>query len=130
LSKIHDELRQAEKERTIGPSRISAGLKIKGEISGNEDVYIDGRVEGPVQLGNGTLMLEPNGNLTGNVTSREAVILGTMKGNLQVRERLEIKTRGSVIGDVVTERIHIEDGAHFKGAIEIGGKDAPVPAKK
>jgi cytoskeletal protein CcmA (bactofilin family) len=124
VSKIHDDLRQAERERLAGPSKIGAGLKIKGEISGNEDIFIDGEVEGPLQLGSGRLTLESNGNVAGNVTSREAVIHGTLKGNLKVRDRIEIKTHGSVIGDVVTDRIHIEDGAHFKGAIEIGNDNS------
>jgi cytoskeletal protein CcmA (bactofilin family) len=127
VSKIHDDLRQAEMDRLnqAAPSRIGAGLRIKGEISGNEDLHVEGNLEGPLQLGEGKLTVEATGKLIGNVTSREAVIHGTVEGNLQVRERLEIKTRGSVIGDVVTERILIEDGAYFKGSIEIGAKESP-----
>jgi cytoskeletal protein CcmA (bactofilin family) len=127
LSKIHNDLKQAEIDRLnqAAPSRIGPGIRINGEISGNGDLYVGGNVEGPLQLGDGKLMVEASGKLIGNVTSREAVIYGTLKGNLHIRESLEIRSRGSVVGDVVTERILIEDGAHFKGSIEIGAKESP-----
>jgi cytoskeletal protein CcmA (bactofilin family) len=137
LGKTYDELKHAEEDRvashTAHPqkARIGVGLYIKGQISGNEDLDVEGKVEGPVQLTIGT-----GGNLTGDVTAREVIIHGTLTGNLQVRDLLKIKSDGSAVGDVVTDRILIEEGAYFKGSIEIGQKGVPqsdaataVPAK-
>ena len=142
MGKTYDELKHAEEDRvashTAHPqkARIGVGLYIKGQISGNEDLDVEGRVEGPVQLGEGKLTIGTGGNLTGDVTAREVIIHGTLTGNLQVRDRLEIKSDGSAVGDVVTDRILIEEGAYFKGSIEIGQKGVPqsdaataVPAK-
>jgi cytoskeletal protein CcmA (bactofilin family) len=131
LSKTYDELKQAKEDRASSPdgqsqtARIGPGLYIKGQISGNEDLDVEGKVEGPMQLDDGKLTVGTGGNLTGGVTAREIIIHGTLTGNLQVKDRLEIKSHGSVVGNVVTERILIEDGAHFKGSIEIGEKAVP-----
>jgi cytoskeletal protein CcmA (bactofilin family) len=128
LSKTYDELKRAEQFRH--ESRVLAGLRIKGQISGNEDVVVDGTVDGPIQLAGSTLTVGEKGKITGDIAAREVVVHGSVTGNLQTSDRVEIKTRGSLIGDVVTARMVIDDGAHFKGSIEIGAKPpvtAPAP---
>jgi len=100
-------------------ARLGASLHIKGEISGNEDLHIDGTVEGLVQLDDRKLTVGATAKLTADVVAREVVVYGSVKGNLRARDRIEIKKDGSVIGDLTTARIMIEDGAYFKGSIEI-----------
>ena len=100
-------------------ARLGASLHIKGEISGNEDLHIDGSVEGLVQLDERKLTVGASAKLTADVVAREVVVYGSVKGNLRARDRIEIKKDGSVIGDLTTARIMIEDGAYFKGSIEI-----------
>jgi len=100
-------------------ARLGASLHVKGEISGNEDLHIDGSVEGLVQLDDRKLTVGSSAKLTADVVAREVVVYGSVKGNLRARDRIEIKKDGSVIGDLTTARIMIEDGAYFKGAIEI-----------
>ena len=100
-------------------ARLGASLHIKGEISGNEDLHIDGSVEGLVQLDDRKLTVGASAKLTADVVAREVVVYGSVKGNLRARDRIEIKKDGSVVGDLTTARIMIEDGAYFKGSIEI-----------
>jgi cytoskeletal protein CcmA (bactofilin family) len=100
-------------------ARLGASLLVKGEISGNEDLHIDGSVEGLVQLDDRKLTVGATAKLTADVVAREVVVYGTIKGNLRARDRIEIKKDGSVVGDLTTARIMIEDGAYFKGSIEI-----------
>jgi len=100
-------------------ARLGASLRVKGEISGNEDLHVEGSVEGQIQIGNHKLTVGPSAKLTGDVVAREVVVYGSVMGNFRARDRIEIKKDGSVVGDLVTARILIEDGAHFKGSIEI-----------
>jgi cytoskeletal protein CcmA (bactofilin family) len=100
-------------------ARLGASLHIKGEISGNEDLHVDGSVEGLIQLDDRKLTVGASAKLTADVVAREVVVYGSVKGNLRARDRIEIKKDGSVIGDLTTARIMIEDGAYFKGSIEI-----------
>jgi cytoskeletal protein CcmA (bactofilin family) len=100
-------------------ARLGASLHVKGEITGNEDLQIDGTVEGLVQLDDRKLTVGPAAKLTADVIAREVVVYGTVKGNLRAKDRIEIKKDGSVNGDLTTARIMIEDGAYFKGSIEI-----------
>jgi cytoskeletal protein CcmA (bactofilin family) len=98
---------------------LGAGLKIKGQITGGEDLQIDGDVDGPISLEGQRLTVGPTGRLNSQVTAREVIVYGTVTGNLLTQERVEIKKDASVIGDIKTARLSIEDGAHFKGHIEI-----------
>ncbi len=117
-----------------GTARLGASLKIKGEISGNEDLHVDGSVEGLVQLEERKLTVGASAKLTADVVAREIVVYGSVKGNLRARDCIEIKKDGSVVGDLTTARIMIEDGAYFKGSIEIdrsaseAGVDLDKPA--
>ena len=100
-------------------ARLGASLHVKGEITGNEDLLIDGSVEGLVQLDERKLTVGATAKLTADIIAREVVVYGTVKGNLRAKDRIEIKKDGSVNGDLTTARISIEDGAYFKGSIEI-----------
>ncbi|HXW61758.1 MAG TPA: polymer-forming cytoskeletal protein [Candidatus Acidoferrales bacterium] len=110
-------------------ARLGASLHVKGEITGNEDLAIDGSVEGLVHLEDRKLTIGASARVTADVIAREVVVYGNVKGNLRARDRIEIKKDGSVVGDLTTARIMIEDGAYFKGSIEIdkagdsGGSD-------
>ncbi len=100
-------------------ARLGASLQVKGEISGDEDLQIDGTVEGLVNLQDRKLTIGAAAKVTADIAAREVVVFGSVKGNLRARDRIEIKKDGSVVGDLTTARIMIEDGAYFKGAIEI-----------
>ncbi len=102
-----------------GFARLGATLHVKGEITGNEDLHIDGTVEGLVQLEDRKLTVGASAKVTADIIAREVVVYGNVKGNLRARDRIEIKKDGSVVGDLTTARIMIEDGAYFKGSIEI-----------
>ncbi len=103
-------------------ARVGASLHIKGEISGNEDLQVDGNVEGSIQLEGRKLTVGASGRVTADVVAREVVVYGSSKGNLCAGDRIEIKKDGLVVGELRTARIIIEDGAHFKGSIEIDRK--------
>ncbi len=112
---------------------IGSSLEIKGRISAEEDLQIDGKVEGPVSVRGHRLTVGRSGQLSSEVTSRELVVFGKVTGNINVTDRVEIKKDGAVVGDIQTTRISIEDGAIFKGRIEIdrpGSKPSSVPALK
>ena len=100
-------------------ARLGSSLHVKGEITGNEDLHIDGSVEGLVQLDDRKLTVGASAKVTADIVAREVVVYGSVKGNLRARDRIEIKKDGSVVGDLTTARIMIEDGAYFKGSIEI-----------
>ena len=112
---------------------IGASLEIKGRISAEEDLQIDGKVEGPVSVRGHRLTVGRSGQLNSEVSARELVVFGKVTGNVNANDRVEIKKDGAVIGDIQTSRISIEDGAVFKGRIEIdrpGSKPMSVPALK
>ncbi|MFY9733199.1 MAG: polymer-forming cytoskeletal protein [Candidatus Acidiferrales bacterium] len=102
-----------------GTARLGASLHVKGEITGNEDLNIDGTVEGLVHLEDRKLTIGASAKVTADIIAREVAVFGNVKGNLRARDRIEIKKDGSVVGDLTTARIMIEDGAYFKGSIEI-----------
>ena len=101
------------------PTHISKSVLLKGSITGNEDLFVDGKLEGSVELPNNTLTVGANGQVQANVTAREVVILGKLNGNVTAADRVEIKAQGALTGDVSAARISIEDGAFFKGGIDI-----------
>jgi len=97
---------------------IGASMKIKGEIFTREDLVVDGEVEG-VLVAQSSLTVGPNGNVRANIKAREVVIAGSVKGNVEVTEKIAIRDKGSLIGDIRTAGISIDDGAYFKGSIDI-----------
>jgi cytoskeletal protein CcmA (bactofilin family) len=98
---------------------IGKSVVIRGELSGSEDLYLDGEVEGDINLSNHKLVIGPNGKIKASITARDVVVHGRVTGNLSASERVELKRSCSLTGDVSTQRIVIEDGAFFKGAIDI-----------
>jgi cytoskeletal protein CcmA (bactofilin family) len=100
-------------------ARLGPSLHVKGEISGNEDLYIEGTVEGLVHLDEGKLTVGVTAKLTADVLAGEVIVYGSVKGNVRGTGKIEIKKDGSVNGDLTTAQIIIEDGAYFKGSIEI-----------
>jgi cytoskeletal protein CcmA (bactofilin family) len=107
-------------------ARLGAGLVVKGDISGGEDLLIDGTVEGTITLQSHRLTVGSTAQLSSDVVAREVVIYGEVGGNIRVRDRVEIKKDSTVIGDVTTDRISIEEGAYFKGRIEIDRGNRPI----
>jgi cytoskeletal protein CcmA (bactofilin family) len=108
-----------------GVSCLGASLEIKGKISGEEDLQIDGKVEGAIALQGQRLTVGRTGQLSSEVHAREVVVYGKVQGNVRASDRVEIKKDGSVTGDITTSRISIEDGAYFKGRIEIDRSKGP-----
>src|SRR5262252_7696504 len=104
---------------TADQATIGKSLVIKGEVTGSESLYIDGRVEGSINLPGNRVTVGRNGIVSANITAREIVVMGKLKGNLAAQDRVDIRSEGSLTGDVVAQRISIEDGAFFKGGIDI-----------
>ncbi|MGC2108773.1 MAG: polymer-forming cytoskeletal protein [Candidatus Korobacteraceae bacterium] len=103
-----------QEQATLGKS-----LVIKGEVTGSESLYIDGRVEGSINLPGNRVTVGRNGVVSANISAREIVVLGKVRGNMTASDRVDIRGEGSLTGDVVAQRISIEDGAYFKGGIDI-----------
>jgi cytoskeletal protein CcmA (bactofilin family) len=110
------------------PSYLSAGLRIKGEVTGNEDLHIDGKLDGSISVGGFRLTVGKGATVNAEAVARELVIYGEVKGDLRARDLVEVKKEGSVQGDILTARIMIEDGAFFKGNIEIDRSNSKVGA--
>ena len=104
---------------TADQATIGKSLVIKGEVTGSESLYIDGRVEGSINLSGNRVTIGRNGVVAANINAREIVVLGKVRGNLTASDRVDIRSDGSLTGDVIAARISIEDGAFFKGGIDI-----------
>jgi cytoskeletal protein CcmA (bactofilin family) len=121
---------------TADQATIGKSLVIKGEVTGSESLYIDGRVEGSINLAGNRVTIGRNGVVAANINAREIVVLGKVRGNLTASDRVDIRSDGSLTGDVIAARISIEDGAFFKGGIDIrkggqpkpNGEDKSIPA--
>jgi cytoskeletal protein CcmA (bactofilin family) len=131
--------RPATTTTTADQATIGKSLVIKGEVTGSESLYIDGRVEGSINLSGNRVTVGRNGVVAANINAREIVVLGKVRGNLTASDRVDIRSDGSLTGDVVAARISIEDGAYFKGGIDIrkggqpgqqkpNGEEKTVPA--
>ena len=104
---------------------IGRTLVIKGEITGAESLFVDGRVEGTINLPDNRVTIGRNGNVAANVSAKEVVVMGKIQGNVECSDRLDIRSEGSLTGDVITHRISVEEGAILKGGVEVR-----VPEKK
>ncbi|HET6931271.1 MAG TPA: polymer-forming cytoskeletal protein [Candidatus Acidoferrum sp.] len=117
-----------------GVASLSPGIRIKGEITGSEDLFIDGNVEGKVTFRNAVLTIGPNASVKADIDAREIVIRGRVEGKLDGSERVQIGSTAKVVGDIRSSRIAIEDGAEFRGKVEAGKAPARQadnpPAKK
>ena len=103
----------------VEQATIGRSLVIKGEVSGSESLYVDGKIEGTVNLGDSRVTIGRNGSVAANITAREVVILGKVQGNIQCSDRLDIRSEGALTGDVITQRISVEDGAILKGSVQV-----------
>ena len=113
-----------DSSRGGGPAVLGKSVIVKGQIYGREDLTIDGEVEGTVELQEHRLTIGPNGKVMATVKAREVVVLGTIHGNVETRDKIMIRKDAKLVGDIKTARIEIEDGAYFKGNIEIVGPEA------
>ena len=114
------------------PARIGKSLNLKAQIIGNEDLFIDGQLEGSIELKDHNLTVGINGKVNANVVARNIVVHGTLLGNVHASEKVEIRKTGSLQGDLTTAGVTIEDGAYFKGSIDIskpGGPDGKAKGK-
>lgn len=113
---------------STGFAHVGKSIVIKGELSGSEDVYVDGQVEGSIQLTGNSLTVGPNGRVRANVQARNVTVGGSLDGNIQSSDRTEMRKTAVVNGDVQTRRIAIEEGAYFKGKLEILTENKPAAA--
>lgn len=100
-------------------TRIGAGSRIKGTVSGDSDVYVDGEIEGTITLPENALIVGLNGRVQARVKVRSLTLCGHLEGKVRVTEKIEIRQFGSLIGDLVTARIVVEDGAALRGSVDI-----------
>lgn len=111
-------------------SHLGKSFHFKGDITGTEDIYIDGDVEGTIQLPNQIVTIGPNGTVNAEIQARELVVHGKVKGNAKAQDRIEVGRSGSVLGDMAMARISIQDGAFIQGRVDIrvAGTAAPAAA--
>ena len=111
---------------------IGKSVVMKGELSGSEDLAVDGTVEGTIELRDNVLIIGPNGRVKAQVFAKAVIVSGTVNGDITASERIDIREEGSVDGNIVSPRVAIADGAHFRGSVDIqkkgpqGGKPQPT----
>jgi cytoskeletal protein CcmA (bactofilin family) len=113
----------------IDQATIGRSLVIKGEISGSEALYIDGRIEGKITMPESRVTIGRNGKVDASIQAREVVVMGKVTGNIECSDRVDIRAEGSVCGDISTVRISVEDGAALKGGIQVRSEGKPNQAK-
>jgi cytoskeletal protein CcmA (bactofilin family) len=115
-----------------GPVNIGKSVVIKGELTGSEDLTIEGHVEGKIELRQNILTIGPNGKIKAQVFAKSVIILGEVTGNVTATEKVDLRDNGSVDGDIAAPRVAIAEGAHFRGSIDMqraGGKSDKSEAK-
>ncbi|HEU5336896.1 MAG TPA: polymer-forming cytoskeletal protein [Terriglobales bacterium] len=110
-----------------GTAHIGRSVLIKGELSGSEDLYLDGTVEGKIELPGNNFVVGPNGRVRAAIRARGVVIEGKVEGDIEATDRVELKKTAVLTGSIVTQRVAIEDGAYFKGGVDVK-RQAPAPA--
>lgn len=108
---------------------IGKSVVIRGELSGSEDLYIDGQVEGNIELQGNSLTIGPNGQVKANISAKGVVVQGKLEGNIRASDRAELRKSAIIVGDITTQRVAIEEGAYFKGKVDIQ-KDGLKPEVK
>jgi cytoskeletal protein CcmA (bactofilin family) len=127
---LHKETPKASDPHRADVGHIGKSVQIKGELTGSEDLYLDGSIEGTIDLRDHSLIIGPNGKIKAGITARDLVVHGRVEGNVTATGRVELRKSCTLIGDVSTQRIVIEDGAFFKGAIDIKEKTQSVEVRK
>ena len=116
---------RSDPPRSTDVATIGKSVVVKGELSGSEDLYVDGQVEGSISLRGQSLTIGPNGRVRANIEARNVIVHGKVNGDIHATERVELRKTASLAGDISTARISIDDGAFFKGGIDI---QKPEPA--
>jgi cytoskeletal protein CcmA (bactofilin family) len=121
----------SEPQRGMERSTVNIGksVVIKGELSGSEDLTIEGQVDGKIELRQNVLTIGPNGKIKAQVFAKSVVILGEVTGNVTASEKVDIRDNGSVDGDIAAPRVAIAEGAHFRGSIDMQRQGATASAK-
>ena len=105
---------------------IGKSVVIKGELSGSEDLTIEGQVEGKIELKESVLTIGPNGKIKAQVFAKALIVLGEVTGNVTASDKVEIRDGGSVDGDIISPRVAIAEGAHFRGSVDMQRKAPPA----
>jgi len=121
-------IRTTEIEPSRGAASIGKSVTIKGQIFSREDLVVDGEIEGAIELNEHRLTVGANGRVRAGVKAREIVVLGTIEGNVEALDKIDIRKDAKLVGDIKTARIVIEDGAYFKGSIDIVRTETPKAA--
>jgi cytoskeletal protein CcmA (bactofilin family) len=125
----HNDVRtQIERDKV----NIGKSVVIKGELSGSEDLTIEGHCEGRIELRDNVLTIGPNGKIRAEVFAKSVIVLGEVVGNVTASEKVDIRDKGSVDGDIISPRVAIAEGAHFRGSVDMqraGGKPQASPAQ-
>jgi cytoskeletal protein CcmA (bactofilin family) len=111
--------RQPAPRQSSAPTRVSQAIRIQGEITGTEDVHVEGEIQGSIHLAAASLTVGPRGHVHAGIRARQVEVHGKVEGNIEAAERVLVGRSGAVVGDVVTQRIAIEDGAVLRGSVEI-----------
>ena len=121
--------RMPEPEAPRNSASIGKSVMVKGQIFSREDLIVDGEIEGAIELNDHRLTVGPNGRVRAGIKAREIVVLGTIDGNVEALDKIDIRKDAKLVGDIKTARIIIEDGAYFKGSIDIVKNEQPKPAQ-
>jgi len=119
-----------ETPRMSDIAHIGKSVIVKGELSGSEDLYVDGQVEGMIELQGNNLTVGPNGQVKANVNAKGVVVQGRLEGNIRATERAALTKSAVVVGDIVALRVLIEDGAYFKGRVDVQRESSQDAAGK
>ena len=112
-----------------GAAVIGKSVQIRGEVNGSEDLLVDGKVEGTITLNDSRLTIGPNAFVSANVSARDVIVLGNLKGDVRATGKLELRNGGTLNGDITAARLSIEENANFKGKVDlVQGSAAPKPA--
>jgi cytoskeletal protein CcmA (bactofilin family) len=106
---------------------ISQGIRIKGDVKGSEDLFIDGHIEGRLDMGDVSLTVGPNGSVKADISAREVIVRGRVEGKIFGREKVQLWNTGHVYGEVQTQRLSIEEGGTLRGRVEAGKAPAKAP---
>jgi|SRR5437870_10787477 cytoskeletal protein CcmA (bactofilin family) len=117
-----------ETPRMSDIAHIGKSVIVKGELSGSEDLYVDGQVEGTIELQGNNLTVGPNGQVKANVNAKGVVVQGKLEGNIRATERAALTKSAVVVGDIVALRVLIEDGAYFKGRVDVQRESSQAAA--
>ena len=117
---------RVETARAVDVATIGKSVVVRGELSGSEDLYVDGEVQGSISLCGQTLTIGPNGRVRANLEARNVIVHGSVDGNVTASDRVDLRNSASLTGDISTARVAIEDGAYFKGTIDIEKTEPPA----